>query len=120
MNKIFLIVYAVSFNIISATARKRFYKNVDIASAGNGIFEVTLDSKKVKTPNGAVLTVENEGLALAVAHEWQAQDEVVQVYFFLSFESCLKFLSHQLNFYALKLMIDNFRHGKLLALRQCR
>jgi chaperone required for assembly of F1-ATPase len=43
---------------------------------------VTLDSKKVKTPNGAVLTVENEGLALAVAHEWQARDEVVQVDFF--------------------------------------
>jgi hypothetical protein len=41
---------------------------------------------------------------------------------FLSFESCFKFLSHQLNFYALKLhvMIDYFRHGKLLALRRCR
>ena len=65
--------------MISATARKRFYKNVDVVSAGNGIFEVTVDSRKVKTPGGSVLTIQNEALALAVAHEWQAQDDVIQV-----------------------------------------
>jgi hypothetical protein len=50
-----------------------------VVSAGNGIFEVTVDSKKVKTPVGSVLTVENEALALAVAHEWQSQEDVIQV-----------------------------------------
>ena len=52
---------------------------MDVVSAGNGIFEVTLDSKKVKTPGNSVLTIQNEGLALAVAHEWQSQKDIIQV-----------------------------------------
>jgi chaperone required for assembly of F1-ATPase len=52
---------------------------VDVVSAGNVSFEVTLDSRKLKTPGGSVLTIENEALALAVSHEWQSQQDTIQV-----------------------------------------
>ena len=59
------------------SAKKRFYRNVDVISAG-GQYEVTLDSKKLKTPNGATFCINSEPLALAVAHEWNSQkDQVV-------------------------------------------
>ena len=34
---------------------------------------MTLDSKKLKTPNGAIFSINSEPLALAVAHEWNSQ-----------------------------------------------
>ena len=58
-------------------AKKRFYKDVSLVNAGKGSFEITLDSKKLKTPGGTVFTVDSEPLALAVAHEWESQKELV-------------------------------------------
>lgn len=40
-------------------------------------WEVTLDHRRLKTPNGKVLTVPSEPLARAVAVEWDAQTEVI-------------------------------------------
>ena len=57
-------------------AKKRFYKDVSVVSSG-GDYEITLDSKKLKTPGGSVLTLGNQSLALAVAHEWQAQKDQI-------------------------------------------
>lgn len=41
-------------------------------------YEIILDKKKLKTPKGSVLKIENEALALAVATEWDSQKEVIQ------------------------------------------
>lgn len=62
---------------MSIRAKKRFYKDVALVNAGKGNFEILLDSKKLKTPNGAVFSVQSEPLALAVAHEYQSQKEYV-------------------------------------------
>jgi ATP synthase F1 complex assembly factor 2 len=48
------------------------------AGAGGG-YELTLDSKKLKTPNGFVFSVDSEPLALAVAHEWKTQQEYIML-----------------------------------------
>ena len=61
----------------SIIAKKRFYKDVSLVDAGNGSYEILLDSKKLKTPGGAVFSVESEPLALAVAHEWESQKDQV-------------------------------------------
>merc|ERR1719150_389060 len=62
---------------MSIRAKKRFYKDVSLVDAGKGTFEILLDSKKLKTPGGAVFSVESEPLALAVAHEWESQKDLV-------------------------------------------
>merc|ERR1712008_221120 len=70
---------------MSVRANKRFYKNVDVVSSGNQ-YEITLDSHKLKTPNGSVFCVNSELLALGVAHEWSSQKELImlsQSYFIL-------------------------------------
>lgn len=43
-----------------------------------GWFEINLDQKKLKTPNGKVFKVPNEALALAVATEWNMQHKIVK------------------------------------------
>lgn len=53
-------------------SRKRFYKNASVVE-NNGHFEVNLDSRKLKTPLGAIFQVDSEPLALAVANEWMSQ-----------------------------------------------
>ena len=58
-------------------AKKRFYKDVSLVDAGNSNFEILLDSKKLKTPGGAIFSVGSEPLALAVAHEWESQKDNV-------------------------------------------
>ena len=58
-------------------AKKRFYRDVSVVSAGSDNYEITLDSKKLKTPGGSVFNVNSEGLALAVAHEWEAQRDLI-------------------------------------------
>lgn len=40
-------------------------------------WEVTLDHRRLKTPNGKVLTVSSEPLARAIAAEWDAQTEII-------------------------------------------
>jgi len=63
---------------MSVRANKRFYKNVDVVSSGNQ-YEITLDSHKLKTPNGSVFCVNSELLALGVAHEWSSQKELIML-----------------------------------------
>ncbi|KAK9510962.1 hypothetical protein O3M35_005629 [Rhynocoris fuscipes] len=60
-----------------ATAPKRFYKKVGIISSG-GLYEITLDNRKVKTPKGNVFKVDNKILALMIAKEWDSQLEEIQ------------------------------------------
>ncbi|XP_061728196.1 ATP synthase mitochondrial F1 complex assembly factor 2-like isoform X1 [Cydia pomonella] len=54
--------------------RKRFYRNTGIVQSDSK-WEVTLDHRRLKTPNGSVLSVSSEPLARAVAAEWDAQLE---------------------------------------------
>ncbi|XP_046675926.1 ATP synthase mitochondrial F1 complex assembly factor 2 [Homalodisca vitripennis] len=56
---------------------KRFYRKVGILKS-DGKYEITLDQRKLKTPKGTILKVDNEALALAVATEWDSQKEVIQ------------------------------------------
>lgn len=60
---------------------RRFYKEAAAASAtppDAGPFTVTLDGRPVKTPGAKPLTLPTNALALAVAEEWQAQDETIK------------------------------------------
>ncbi|SRR5579885_1644704 len=53
---------------------KRFYKDVSVAPTDGG-FAILLDGKPVKTPSRAVLAVQSQMLAEAVAEEWRGQGE---------------------------------------------
>ncbi|KAL0099775.1 hypothetical protein PUN28_019888 [Cardiocondyla obscurior] len=55
---------------------KRFYKRTNILSSGSK-FEISLDQRKLKTPQGRVFEVNSKPLALAVAAEWDAQKETI-------------------------------------------
>lgn len=63
---------------LSIALPKRFYRRVDVVRDGNNSYEITLDQKKVKTPQGNILKVYNETLALAVAAEWDGQKDTLQ------------------------------------------
>ncbi|PZC77241.1 hypothetical protein B5X24_HaOG203558 [Helicoverpa armigera] len=56
--------------------RKRFYRGTGILQSDNK-WEITLDHRRLKTPNGKVLAVSSEPLARAIAAEWDAQTEVI-------------------------------------------
>ncbi len=55
---------------------KRFYKSVSVAPADTG-YTITLDGRFVRTPQGTEFRVPAKDLAEAVAHEWEAQVEVI-------------------------------------------
>ncbi len=55
---------------------KRFYDQATVNPAEDGI-EIRLDDRPVKTPARNVLRVPTEGLAQAIAEEWNAQGEEV-------------------------------------------
>lgn len=55
---------------------KRFYRRTNIISSGDK-FEVTLDQRKLKTPQGRIFEVNSKSLALAVAAEWDAQKDII-------------------------------------------
>lgn len=58
---------------------KKFYKNATITHSDvPNWFEINLDKRKLKTPNGSIFKVPNEALALAVATEWNAQDKIIK------------------------------------------
>ena len=57
---------------------KRFYKEVAIASDGDG-WRVTLDGKALRTPNGNPLSLPYEVLAGVIADEWRAQQERIDL-----------------------------------------
>ncbi|CAB3376680.1 Hypothetical predicted protein [Cloeon dipterum] len=61
------------------TSRKRFYRKTSVLDAGGGLWEVTLDQKRVRTPAGQVLRVDNESLALALCHEWDSQKDTINL-----------------------------------------
>ncbi|KAM7068335.1 ATP synthase mitochondrial F1 complex assembly factor 2 isoform 1-T1 [Molossus nigricans] len=59
--------------------RKRFYQNVSITQ-GEGGFEINLDHRKLKTPQAKLFTVPSEALAVAVATEWDSQQDTIKFY----------------------------------------
>ncbi|XP_024082774.1 ATP synthase mitochondrial F1 complex assembly factor 2 isoform X1 [Cimex lectularius] len=60
-----------------STKPKRFYKYTGILNS-DGQYEITLDQRKLKTPKGNVLKLENELLAMAVAAEWDGQKDSIE------------------------------------------
>lgn len=60
----------------SPSSRKRFYKNTNVLSS-DGSYEITLDQRKLKTPNGKPFIVKSEPLAIAVATEWNNQKDTI-------------------------------------------
>ena len=56
---------------------KKFYESVRIERTPSGLFELLLDGRSVRTPLGAKLQLGNEGLACAVATEWELQTKFV-------------------------------------------
>lgn len=55
---------------------KRFYKKTNVLYS-DGKYEITLDQRKLKTPQGKVLQVDSEPLAIALATEWDQQKETI-------------------------------------------
>lgn len=44
-----------------------------------GGFEVNLDSRKLRSPSGIILKLPTEGLAHAIANEWNMQNDTVKM-----------------------------------------
>ena len=63
---------------------KRFYKTVAVEPAAGALnhagFNVTLDGREIKTPAKAKMTLPRSALADALAEEWQAQGEEVEIH----------------------------------------
>lgn len=57
---------------------KRFYREVAVGGA-EGAWTVLLDEMVLKTPEKATLALPSEALARAVAAEWDAQDERIDI-----------------------------------------
>lgn len=51
-----------------------------LALPSGGLYEISLDRRKLKTPGGKLFTVPNEALAIAVATEWDAQKDTLKFY----------------------------------------
>ena len=58
---------------------RRFFKEAGIAKSESG-FAVTLDGKVVRTSAGTALTLSSQALAEAIAQEWQAQGETIDLH----------------------------------------
>lgn len=56
-----------------------FYQNVSI-SRGEGDFEINLDHRKLKTHYAKLFTVPCKPLAIAVATEWDSQQDTIKFY----------------------------------------
>ncbi|XP_015438665.1 PREDICTED: ATP synthase mitochondrial F1 complex assembly factor 2 [Dufourea novaeangliae] len=69
----FITVFSTVRNMATV---KRFYRKTNILSSGRK-FEITLDQRKLKTPQGKIFEVDSKPLALAVAAEWDAQKEII-------------------------------------------
>lgn len=70
-------IYINTFVSFTASQPKRFYKQTNVLSTDTG-YEITLDHRKLKTPNGTVFTVKSEPLAIAVATEFDSQKEHIE------------------------------------------
>ncbi|XP_036401335.1 ATP synthase mitochondrial F1 complex assembly factor 2 [Megalops cyprinoides] len=64
----------------ATSERKKFYQDVSISQGEDGMFEINLDRRKLKTPGGKIFTVPNEALAIAVATEWDSQKDTLKFY----------------------------------------
>jgi ATP synthase F1 complex assembly factor 2 len=61
--------------------RKRFYKQATVCeSSSGGSFEINLDSRKLKTPGGALFQVDSALLAQMIAQEWQSQTSTIKLH----------------------------------------
>lgn len=58
---------------------KRFYKQVTIGESGSA-FQVLLDGRSLKAPSGAPLNLPTRALAEAVAQEWNAASEEIDLH----------------------------------------
>ncbi|KAJ1451283.1 hypothetical protein M885DRAFT_530188 [Pelagophyceae sp. CCMP2097] len=60
--------------------RRRFYKGAGIVPADDGAsgFEITLDGRKLRSPARRALALPNETIALAIAAEWDAQEDYIE------------------------------------------
>jgi chaperone required for assembly of F1-ATPase len=56
---------------------KKFYTSVSTGPAVGGGFVVMLDTRPIRTPAKALMLSPSEQLAVAIAHEWEAQGEVI-------------------------------------------
>ena len=64
---------AADANASMSVAIKRFYERVGVRCAAAGEYLVTLDNRDLRTPAKKLLTLPTEGLAWAIATEWEAQ-----------------------------------------------
>jgi chaperone required for assembly of F1-ATPase len=58
----------------ATTQPKRFWKAVTVDKKPEG-YQVLLDSRPLKTPDGRVITMPSSGIAHCVAAEWSIQDQ---------------------------------------------
>ena len=61
---------------MSTWAARRFWKQTTTAQTDGG-FEVLLDGRRVRTPAKAALILPTQGMATALAAEWEAQGEKI-------------------------------------------
>ena len=59
---------------MSGWTARRFYTQAEVAPVGDA-WEVRLDDKPIRTPGKSHLLVPTRALALAIAEEWQAQED---------------------------------------------
>jgi chaperone required for assembly of F1-ATPase len=63
---------------VTETAPKRFYKKVEVEALADG-FAIILDGRPVRTPMKSKLQLPSQMLASAVAEEWDAQTETIDL-----------------------------------------
>ena len=59
---------------MASVAVKRFYDRVGVRCAAKAEYLVTLDGRDLRTPAKKLLSLPTEGLAWAIASEWEAPD----------------------------------------------
>ena len=73
----------LNYGTVTNRESRRFYKEVtfnESSSDANSMkYEINLDKRKLKTPNGNLVQTNSEMLAALIAHEWQAQDKYIRL-----------------------------------------
>uniref|UniRef100_H2ZQP5 ATP synthase mitochondrial F1 complex assembly factor 2 n=1 Tax=Ciona savignyi TaxID=51511 RepID=H2ZQP5_CIOSA len=60
------------------SGKKKFYKEARICHSDGG-FEINLDNRKLRTPNGNIVKLPTEALAHSVSIEWNSQKNVLKL-----------------------------------------
>nr|XP_002131815.1 ATP synthase mitochondrial F1 complex assembly factor 2-like [Ciona intestinalis] len=60
------------------SGKEKFYKEARICHSDGG-FEINLDNRKLRTPNGNIVKLPTESLAQAVSVEWNNQNKVLKL-----------------------------------------